>query len=131
MTDKGIHKVAIFQGIKVRRIIHDGEWWFSVVDVIKVLTNSNKPAVYWSVMKTRVEANDGFQLFTICKQLKMKSNDGKSYATDCSNTEGLFRIIQSIPSPKAEPFKRWLAKVGFERIQEIENPELASKSTIR
>ncbi len=124
-----IHKVAIFQGIKVRRIIHDGEWWFSVVDVIRVLTNSNKPAVYWSVMKTRVESNDGFQLFTICKQLKMKSNDGKSYATDCANTEGLFRIIQSIPSPKAEPFKRWLAKVGFERIQEIENPELASKRT--
>jgi len=80
-------------------------------------------------MKIRVKDEDGFELSTICRQLKLESSDGKKYQTDCANTEGIFRIIQSIPSPKAEPFKRWLAKVGYERIQEIENPELATKRT--
>jgi hypothetical protein len=80
-------------------------------------------------MKKRVESDEGFQLSTICRRLKLESDDGKKYATDCANTEGLFRIIQSIPSPKAEPFKRWLAKVGYERVQEIEDPELATKRT--
>src|SRR3989338_9853819 len=80
-------------------------------------------------MKTRVKTSDGIELSTICRQLKLKAPDGKKYETDCANTEGIFRIIQSIPSPKAEPFKRWLAKVGYERGQEIENPELATKRT--
>ncbi len=80
-------------------------------------------------MKVRVHHDDGFQLSTICRQLKLESSDGKKYETDCADTEGIFRIIQSIPSPKAEPFKRWLAKVGYERVQEIENPELATKRT--
>src|SRR3989339_384486 len=80
-------------------------------------------------MKARVKGEDGFQLSTICRQLKLESSDGKKYETDCANTEGIFRIIQSIPSPKAEPFKRWLAKVGYERVQEIEDPELATKRT--
>ncbi len=122
-------QIAIFKGKKVRRIIHNNEWWFSVVDVVEVLTDSVKPRVYWNAMKTRVKSEGGFQLSTICRQLKLESSDGKRYETDCANTEGIFRIIQSIPSPKAEPFKRWLAKVGYERIKEIEDPELATKRT--
>lgn len=99
------------------------------MDVVEVLTDSNKPRVYWNAMKTRVKASDGIELSTICRQLKLESSDGKMYKTDCANTEGIFRIIQSIPSPKAEPFKRWLAKVGYERVKEIEDPELATKRT--
>lgn len=122
-------KIAIFRRKEIRKIIHNNEWWFSVVDVVEALTDSAKPSVYWSVMKERVKKDDGIQLFTICKQLKLESSDGKRYKTDCANTEGIFRIIQSIPSPKAEPFKRWLAKVGYERVQEIEDPEVATKRT--
>jgi len=99
------------------------------VDVIEALTDSVKPRVYWNAMKTRVKASEGVELSTFCRQLKLTSSDGKKYKTDCANTESLFRIVQSIPSPKAEPFKRWLAKVGYERIQEIEDPELATKRT--
>ena len=121
--------LAIFKGKKIRRIIYLNEWLFSVVDVIEALTDSSNPAVYWSAMKARVNDEGGFQLSTICKQLKFEASDGKKYTTDCANTEGIFRIIQSIPSPKAEPFKRWLAKVGYERVQEIEDPELAIKRT--
>lgn len=120
-------KIAIFKGREIRKIIHNNEWWFSVVDVVSALTDSNKPRVYWNAMKTRVKSEDGIELSTICRQLKLESSDGKKYKTDCANIEGLFRIIQSIPSPKAEPFKRWLAKVGYERIQEIEDPELAAQ----
>jgi len=122
-------KVAIFKGKKVRKTLRNGEWWFSVVDVIEALTDSAKPRDYWYAMKTRVKSEAGFELSTICRQLKLESSDGKKYATDCADTEGIFRIIQSIPSPKAEPFKRWLAKVGFERVKETENPELATKRT--
>jgi len=121
--------LAIFKGKKIRRTIYLNEWLFSVVDVIEALTDSSNPAVYWSAMKARVNDEGGFQLSTICKQLKFEASDGKKYTTDCANTEGIFRIIQSIPSPKAEPFKRWLAKVGYERVQEIEDPELAIKRT--
>jgi len=121
--------LAIFKGKKIRRTIYLNEWLFSVVDVIEALTDSSNPAVYWSAMKARVNDEGGFQLSTICKQLKFEASDGKKYTTDCANTEGIFRIIQSIPSPKAEPFKRWLAKVGYERVQEIEDPELATKRT--
>lgn len=129
MSDDQIQpsEVALFKSKEIRRTIHNKEWWFSVVDVIAALTDSDKPSIYWTVMKSRTKSQDGIQLFTICKQLKLESSDGKKYLTDCADTEGIFRIIQSIPSPKAEPFKRWLAKVGYERIQEIENPELASK----
>ena len=121
--------IALFKGKQIRKTLHGNEWWFSVVDVVEVLTDSAKPSVYWSAMKARVLLEGGFQLSTICKQLKLESSDGKKYETDCANTEGIFRIIQSIPSPKAEPFKRWLAKVGYERVQEIEDPELATKRT--
>jgi len=123
------NKIAIFRGKKIRRLIHENKWYFSVIDVIEALTDSVKPRVYWNTMKTRVKSQDGIELSTICRQLKLESSDGKKYETDCANTEGIFRIIQSIPSPKAEPFKRWLAKVGYERVQEIENPELATKRT--
>jgi hypothetical protein len=122
-------KIALFKGKKVRKVIYQNEWWFSVVDTVEVLTNSTKPRVYWNAMKARVKSEDGIQLSTICRQLKLQSSDGKFYETDCANIEGIFRIIQSIPSPKAEPFKRWLARVGYERIQEIEDPELATKRT--
>jgi len=119
--------IALFKGQKVRRIIFQKEWWFSVVDVVAVLTGSPTPRQYWEKIKQREFIDH--QLSPIWVQLKLESSDGKKYATDCANTEGLFRIIQSIPSPKAEPLKRWLAKVGYERIQEIENPELATKRT--
>jgi DNA-damage-inducible protein D len=95
----------------------------------EVLTNSVNPRDYWYKMKVRVKDEDGFELSTICRQLKLEASDGKKCGTDCANTEGMFRIIQSIPSPKAEPFKRWLAKVGYERVKEIEDPELATKRT--
>lgn len=117
----------MFKGKKIRKTLLGNEWWFSIVDVVEALTDSAKPSVYWSAMKARVKSEDGIQLSTICKQLKMESSDGKMYETDCACTEDVFRIVQSIPSPKAEPLKRWLAKVGYERVQEIENPELAAK----
>lgn len=124
-----ITKIAVFKGKEIRRTIFNNEWWFSVVDVIYSLTDSVNPRDYWFKMKIRVKSEDGIELSTICRQLKLIAPDGKMRETDCANTEGLFRIIQSIPSPKAEPFKRWLAKVGYERVQEIEDPELATKRT--
>jgi len=121
--------MAVFKGKGIRRILHKNEWWFSVVDVIAALTDSLNPRDYWYKMKIRVTTEESAELSTFCRQLKLESPDGKKYATDCSNTEGIFRIIQSVPSPKAEPFKRWLAKVGYERVQEIEDPELGTKRT--
>ncbi|MDZ7625267.1 MAG: Bro-N domain-containing protein [Ignavibacteriaceae bacterium] len=122
-------KIVIFKSKEIRKTFYKNEWWFSVIDVIGALTDSVNPRDYWFKMKIRVKEEGGFQLSTICRQLKLVATDGKKRATDCANTEGIFRLIQSIPSPKAEPFKRWLAKVGYERVQEIENPELASKRT--
>jgi len=122
-------KISLFKGKKIRKTLFQNEWWFSVIDVIEALTDSSQPSKYWSAMKARVSNEEEFQLSTICRQLKLESSDRKKYETDCADTEGIFRIIQSIPSQKAEPFKRWLAKVGFERVQEIENPELATKRT--
>jgi len=99
------------------------QWYFSIIDVVEVLTNSSNPRDYWFKMKIKVKIEDGIELSTICRQLKLKATDGKMRVTDCANTQNLLRIIQSIPSPKAEPFKQWLAKVGYERMQEISNPE--------
>jgi hypothetical protein len=121
--------LAVFKGKKIRRTIFQKEWWFSVTDVVEALTESANSRDYWFKMKTRTKEEDGVELSTICRQLKLEAPDGKMRETDCANTEGIFRIIQSIPSPKAEPFKRWLAKVGYERVQEIEDPELATKRT--
>lgn len=100
------------------------EWFFSIIDVIAVLTNSVNPRKYWSVLKTRL-IKEGSELATNCSQLKMKSSDGKKYMTDVLDTKGLLRLIQSIPSPNAEPFKMWLAEVGSQRLDEIADPELA------
>ncbi len=121
-------KIALFKGKKVRKVIHNDEWWFSVVDVCGILSDSIDPGAYWRKLKQRLK-EEGSEVVTNCHGLKLEASDGKKYATDCANTEGIFRIIQSIPSPKAEPLKRWLARVGYERIQEIEDPELATKRT--
>ena len=115
-----------FEGKRIRRTWHDGQWYFSVVDVVEVLTESADPRNYWKVLKHRLN-QEGCESVTKCNQLKLQASDGKYYETDCANTETIFRIIQSIPSPKAEPFKQWLARVGYERIKEIENPELAQE----
>jgi prophage antirepressor-like protein len=120
-------KIVVFGARKIRRIWVDDQWFFSVVDIIAALTDSDNPRNYWNMMKARELKQSEVQLSTICVQLKLTSVDGKSYKTDCVNTEAAFRIIQSIPSPKAEPFKQWLASVGYQRIQEIENPELAQQ----
>lgn len=114
--------LVVFQNKKIRRIQCNNEWYFSIVDIVEALTDSPSPRQYWGVLKGRER-----QLLTFCLQLKLLSADGKYYSTDCANTKNIFRIIQSIPSPKAEPFKQWLAQVGYERVQEIENPELAQK----
>ncbi|QOX77428.1 Bro-N domain-containing protein [Trichlorobacter lovleyi] len=126
MTAQQLVKLAVFEGKQIRKTIHNDEWWFSVVDVCEVLTESPDSGAYWRKLKQRLN-KEGSQVVTNCHGLKLPAADGKKYTTDCANTEGMFRIIQSIPSPKAEPFKRWLAQVGYERIQEIENPELAQQ----
>ena len=126
---EGTTKIALFKKREIRKVLHNKEWWFSVIDVVRVLTDSFDANDYWYKMKIRVKDEEKIELSTICRQLKLKSSDGKNYETDCANTEGIFRIVQSIPSSKAEPFKRWLARVGYERVQEIENPELATKRT--
>ena len=118
--------LAVFQGNKIRRIWHNEEWWFSIVDIVFVLTESSIPRRYWSDLKIKLK-DEGFELYEKIVQLKLESADGKRYETDCANTETLFRLIQSIPSPKAEPFKLWLAKVGYDRVKEIDNPELAQQ----
>ena len=121
------YHIALFKGKEIRKTIYKKEWWFSILDIIGILTDSPQPKTYWAKMKERDTAL--FQLFPFWEQLKMPAEDGKMRETDSANTEGILRIIQSIPSPKAEPLKRWLAKVGYERMQEIENPELATKRT--
>jgi len=120
--------IKLFEQKQVRSlwIEKEGKWYFSVVDVIAVLTDSDKPRDYWYRIKER-EKISGIELSTICRQFKLEAPDGKLRETDCASTEGILRIIQSIPSPKAEPFKRWLAQVGSERLDEIENPEIAAK----
>ncbi len=118
--------LVVFQGKGIRRIWHNDGWYFSVVDVCGVLTDSVDAGAYWRKLKQRL-SEEGSEVVTFCHGLKLEASDGKKYITDCSDTEGILRIIQSVPSPKAEPFKRWLAKVGYERIQEIENPELAQE----
>lgn len=117
--------IKLFETKKVRT--HwDAErevWYFSIIDVVEILTDSTNPRDYWFKMKLRVKTEDGLELSTVCRQLKMRAIDGKMRQTDVADTQSLLRIIQSIPSPKAEPFKLWLAKVGYERMQEISDPE--------
>jgi len=126
MTNNAAGKLVVFKGKQIRRVLHNGEWFFSVVDIVAALTDSPDAGAYWRKLKQRL-GEEGSEVVTFCHGLKLPAPDGKLRETDCANAEGLFRIIQSIPSPKAEPFKRWLAKVGYERVQEIENPEIASQ----
>lgn len=116
--------LAVFEDYHIRRFYDEQveTWYFSVIDVVAALTDSVNPRDYWFKMKIRVKTEDEFELSTICRQLKLRAPDGKMRETDCANVEGLLRIIQSIPSPKAEPFKQWLAKVGYERIQDMSDP---------
>lgn len=109
-------QIKLFEEKKVRSVWNEEEqqWYFSVIDVVEVLTESVNPRDYWFKMKKRVHSEDGIELSTICRQFKMIAQDGKNRETDCANVKSLFRIIQSIPSPKAEPFKQWLAQVGYE-----------------
>lgn len=120
--------IKLFESKKVRTHWDEKEekWYFSIVDVIEILTETDRPRKYWSDLKSKLK-KEGSELSDFIGQLKMESSDGKMYTTDIANTEQILRLIQSIPSPKAEPFKVWLAKVGYERIQEIEDPELAQK----
>ena len=123
-----MNNIKLFQNKKIRTY-HDeirDQWYFSIVDTISVLTDSSIPKRYWSDLKKKL-LKEGFQLYEKIVQLKFEAADGKKYATDCAETSNLLRIIQSIPSPKAEPFKQWLAMVGYERMLEIENPELAQE----
>ena len=118
-------KITLFEGKKIRRHWDKKKevWYFSVVDIIETLTDSVNPRDYWFKMKLRVKGEDGAELSTICRQLKLESSDGKKYLTDCADVESILRIVQSVPSPNAEPLKRWLAKVGYERVQDIADPE--------
>src|SRR3989338_7889726 len=116
--------LVVFEGKNIRRTWFNDNWYFSIIDIIAVLTDSSIPKRYWSDLKTKL-LEEGFEPYDKIVQLKMPAEDGKFRETDCANTKNMFRIIQSIPSPKAESFKQWLAQVGYERIQEIENPELA------
>ena len=122
-------KIAIFQKKEIRKTIYKNEWWFSIIDVIEALTKTERPRKYWSDLKNKLIKEGYSEVSENIGQLKIIAPDGKKRETDCANTEGIFRIIQSIPSSKAEPFKRWLARVGYERVKEIEDPELATKRT--
>jgi DNA-damage-inducible protein D len=119
--------LVVFEDKGIRRLWHNEEWYYSIIDVVAVLTKSDRPRKYWSDLKLKMKDYEDFEVSANIGQLKLKSSDGKFYATDCSNVETLFRVIQSIPSPNANKFKLWLARVGYERVQEIENPELAQR----
>jgi DNA-damage-inducible protein D len=116
------NQLTVFDNKAIRSIEHDGEMYFSIIDIIGVLTDSPNHKTYWYVLKKREP-----QLLTICKKLKLKGEDGKNYPSDCANTEGVLRIIQSVPSPNAEPFKLWLASLGKQAIEETQNPELLTE----
>jgi DNA-damage-inducible protein D len=118
------NKIAIFEEKQVRRVWHNEEWYLSIIDVIEVLTGNSRPRKYWNDLKKKLLLEGFNELSENIGQLKMQSADGKNYNTDAANTKTILRLIMSIPSPKAEPFKQWLAQVGQERIEEIENPEM-------
>jgi hypothetical protein len=120
--------IKLFESKKIRTEWSEAEqkWYFAIIDIIEILTESLNPRRYWSDLKRKLNTEGFIQLYEIIVQLKMTSSDGKKYTTDCADAKALLRIIQSIPSPKAEPFKQWLAKVGSDRLEEIENPELAT-----
>ena len=114
LIPEGQMEMAVFRGKKVRRVLHDDEWYFSVVDVIEALTDTDRPSKYWHDLKKKIEKEEGFDQFSdFIGKLKMEGKDGKFYPTEAANTETVFRLVQSIPSKKSEAIKRWLAKVGF------------------
>ncbi|NQV91164.1 Bro-N domain-containing protein [Candidatus Woesearchaeota archaeon] len=119
--------LVVFEDKGIRRLWHNEEWYYSVVDVVAVLTKSDRPRKYWSDLKLKMKDYEGFEVSVKIGQLKLIAPDGKLRETDCANVETLFRVIQSIPSPNANKFKLWLARVGYERVQEIENPELTQR----
>jgi DNA-damage-inducible protein D len=123
--------IKLFESKQIRSEWSESEqkWYFAIIDIIEILTESNNPRRYWSDLKRKLNSEGFSQLYEIIVQLKMISSDGKKYETDCADAKGLLRIIQSVPSPKAEPFKQWLAQVGSDRLDEIENPELATQRT--
>ena len=129
---KKIHKIALFEGQKIRRHWDEEKelWYFSVIDVVGVLSSSADPRNYWKVLKGRLK-HEGSELVTKCNQLKMRSSDGKYYLTDVADTETMLRLVQSIPSPNAEPLKLWLARVGYERLEETADPELAINRALK
>jgi len=124
--EKSKTRIAIFNGKSIRRKLVGDRWFFSVVDIVEALTDSSIPKRYWADLKTKLK-EEGFEAYDKIVQLKLMAEDEKLRETDCADTEGIFRINQSIPSKKAESFKRWLARVGYERVHEIENPELAQE----
>ena len=131
LIEDGEAQTALFKGSPVRQVFHNNEWFFSIVDVMEAVTETDRPRQYWSDLKRKLSEDEGFiELYENIVQLKMPGADGKKYITDAVNVESLLRIIQSIPSKKAEPFKKWLAKVGYERIQEAQNPEIGVKRAI-
>lgn len=131
LIPEGEAQLVMFQGASIRKILHENEWWFSITDIVGAISESANPRRYWSDLKRQMIKMDGYnELYDEIVRLKMPSADGKLYETDACNTETVLRIIQSMRTPKAEPFKRWLAKVGYERIQEIQNPEIAIKRAI-
>lgn len=125
-------EIAIFQGNQIRRYWDNEKelWYFSIVDVVGVLSESSNPSTYWKVLKNRLK-KEGSEVVTKCNQLKMQASDGKFYLTDAADTEVMLRIIQSVPSPNAEPFKLWLARVGYERLEETADPELAINRALK
>ncbi|MEK6950465.1 MAG: Bro-N domain-containing protein [Nanoarchaeota archaeon] len=126
MVDESQKGLIFFQGKQIRRTWFNDEWWFSVVDIVGALTQTDRARKYWSDLKTKLQ-EEGFEVSEKIGQLKLMADDGKLRLTDCANTKNMFRMVQSIPSPKAEPFKQWLAQVGYDRVLEIQNPELAQK----
>lgn len=128
---EGEEQLALFKNKEIRQVFHENEWHFSIVDVIEAVTETDRPSKYWTNLKSKlIKKEELYELSNKIRKLKMKASDGKYYSTEAVNVGTLFRIVQSIPSKKAEPFKKWLAKVGYERIQEIQNPEIGVKRAI-
>ncbi|SDW80229.1 BRO-N domain-containing protein [Nitrosomonas communis] len=128
---EGEEQLALFKNKGIRQVFHENEWHFSIVDVIEAITETDRPSKYWKNLKSKlIKKEELYELSNKIIKLEMKASDGKYYSTEVVNVETLFRIVQSIPSKKAEPFKKWLAKVGYERIQEIQNPEIGVKRAI-
>jgi hypothetical protein len=127
LFEEGYSEISLFQGTEIRKVFHENEWFYSIIDIVTIITGTEQPTRYWNELKHQLENVEKLELFGKTEKLKVVAQDGKLRPTECADAETIFRIIQSIPSPKAEPFKRWFAKVAYERIQEIQNPEIAAR----